>query len=453
MVRRVLLIVLIIAVALGAAFVALAWRASIAPIDPPARSTFEAALIERGAALAAIGGCVSCHTAPQGKPYAGGLPFATPFGTIHGTNITPDPDTGIGRWSEAAFVRAMREGVRRDGRHLYPVFPYDHYTRVADDDVRAIYAFLMTRRPVRAETPDNDLVFPLNVRTLVAGWKLLFFRGEAFEPDASQSADWNRGAYLAEGLGHCGSCHTPRNFLGARKKRLHYAGGEVEGWHAPALDASSRTPVPWSIEALERYLTRGSSDVHEVAAGPMTRVVENLAEAPPAEVHALAVYIASQAGAPEGNERRQRGAEALQRAQAAAEQGGDAAAKTLAAGESRSGKAIQEGRTIYEGTCMLCHVAAERRTSASSSDALYLGLSTTVHLDTPTNLTRIVLQGIAPTDGEPGPFMPGYAGALTDAQLAALIAYVRAEFTDRPAWENVGRDIGRVRKSFAEGHK
>jgi mono/diheme cytochrome c family protein len=451
MVRRVLLIVLILFVALGGAFVALAWRSSIAPIDPPARSTFDAALIQRGAGLAAIGGCVSCHTVPQGKPYAGGLPLDTPFGTIHGTNITPDPDTGIGRWSEAAFMRAMREGVRRDGRHLYPVFPYDHYTRVADEDVRAIYAFLMTRQPVRAETPGNDLMFPLNVRMLVAGWKLLFFRGEAFQADPTQSADWNRGAYLAEGLGHCGSCHTPRNFLGAPKRQLHYAGGEVEGWHAPALDASSRTPVPWSVEALERYLTRGSSEVHEVAAGPMTRVVENLAEAPPAEVRAIAVYIASQAGASADKEREQRGAEALRRAQAAAERDGETGVN-LATADRRDAKAVQEGRSIYEGTCMLCHSAAERAASAPSSSALYLGLTTSVHLDTPTNLTRIVLQGIAPPDGEPGPFMPGYAGALTDAQLAALIAYVRAEFTDRPAWENIAREIRRVRQSFAEAH-
>ena len=183
----------------------------------------------------------------------------------------------------------MREGVRRDGRHLYPAFPYDHYTRVADDELRALYAFLMTRDPVHARTPDNELVFPLNVRMLVAGWKLLFFDAVAFEPDPDRSAEWNRGAYLAEGLGHCGSCHTPRNFLGARKKQLHYAGGTVEGWHAPALNASSRTPVPWTVEALERYLTAGVSEVHEVSAGPMTRLGENLPHPPAAEVRPIAV--------------------------------------------------------------------------------------------------------------------------------------------------------------------
>jgi mono/diheme cytochrome c family protein len=227
MIRRGLLVFLILVVAVGAAFVALAWRPAIAPIDPPVRSSFDPALIQRGAALAAIGGCVSCHTAPDGTPYAGGLALATPFGTIHGTNITPDPQTGIGRWPEAAFMRALREGVRLDGRHLYPVFPYDHYTRVSDDDVRALYAFLMTREPVHARAPENDLVFPLKVRTLIAGWKLLFFEGAIFRPDASQSAEWNRGAYLAEGLGHCGSCHTPRNVLGGPKKGQHFAGGKA----------------------------------------------------------------------------------------------------------------------------------------------------------------------------------------------------------------------------------
>jgi mono/diheme cytochrome c family protein len=452
MLRRGLLVLLILVVAMGAAFVALAWRPSIAPINPPSRASFDAALIERGSALAAIGGCVSCHTAPGGKPYAGGLALETPFGTVYGTNITPDAQTGIGRWPEAAFVRALREGVRRDGRHLYPVFPYDHYTRVADDDVRALYAFLMTRSPVRAEAPENDLAFPMNVRMLIAGWKLLFFDGKAFQPDAAQTAEWNRGAYLAEGLGHCGSCHTPRNFLGGPKKGLHYAGGEVEGWHAPALDASSRTPVPWSVDALERYLTQGLSDVHEVSAGPMTRVVDNLADAPAEEVRAIAVYIASQMGAADDAERKQRADDMLQRARAAAEGGDAGVAKLAAAGADRVDKKAQEGRVIYEGTCMLCHGAAERTAGASSGEALYLGLSTSVHLASPANLIRIVLQGIAPPDGARGPFMPGYAGALTEEQLAKLIAYVRADFSDRPAWENVDREIRKVRRSFDEAH-
>lgn len=435
-------------IAVGA-FAAFAWHAPIAPIEPPARASFNSAVVARGAALAAVGGCVSCHTAPEGRSHAGGLPLETPFGTIYGTNITPDADTGIGRWSQGAFVRAMREGLDRDGRHLYPAFPYDHFQRVADDDLGAIYAFLMTREPVHARTPPNRLAFPLNVRLLIAGWKLLYLRQDGYPSDPAQSVEWNRGAYLAEGLGHCGACHTPRNFLGAQKTRLHLAGGTVEGWRAPALDASSRAPVPWSVESLESYLSRGVSDVHEVAAGPMTRVIHNLAAAPEAEVRAIATYIASLIGPPQG-EQQDRADRALERARAAAEQGFDVERK-LATGGSGSDTVMQEGRVIYEGTCMLCHGAASRHPGALSSEALHLALSTSIQLATPGNLIRIVLQGMAPPDGEPGPFMPGFAGAFTDEQVTALVVYLRSDFSDRPAWHNVGREVRRVRQRLASG--
>jgi mono/diheme cytochrome c family protein len=449
MARRLVILFLFVLIVAAVAFVAYAWRPRIAPVDPPPRSSFDTASIERGAALTAIGGCTSCHTAPAGRTYAGGLPLATPFGTIYGTNITPDPDTGIGRWSLDAFTRAMRDGVDREGRHLYPAFPYDHFTRVTDEDLNAIYAYLMTREPVRAETPRNELVFPLNVRMLVAGWKLLYFDREPFQADPSQNAEWNRGAYLAEGLGHCGSCHTPRNFLGAVKKRRHFAGGKAEGWDAPALDASSRTPVPWTVETLQHYLERGLSTVHEVSAGPMTRVIHNLASAPDQDVHAIATYIVTNMGAPD-QERTDRAKEALARARTAAEKGGDAGIRKLATGGQQSETTIQDGRVIYEGTCMLCHGAAQRTAGASSNEALYLGLSTSVQLATPANLVRIVLQGMAPPDGEAGPFMPGFATQLNDDQLAALITYLRSDFSDRPAWQNVARDVRRARQALAQ---
>ncbi|MGZ8264894.1 MAG: c-type cytochrome [Burkholderiales bacterium] len=449
MARRILLAVLVVLLVGVGAFVAYAWRAPLDPVAPPPRTSFNTTSVVRGASLAAIGGCVSCHTAPGGHPYAGGLPLETPFGTIYGTNITPDPDTGIGRWSQAAFVRAMREGVDREGRHLYPAFPYDHFTRVAEDDLHAIYAFLMTREPVRAQTPENDLPFPLNIRMLVAGWKLLYFDREGFRRDPAQTAEWNRGAYLAEGLGHCSSCHTPRNFLGAQKKRLHFAGGLIEGWRAPALDTSSRAPVPWTVEALQTYLRDGVSEVHEVSAGPMTRVVHNLGEAPEEEVRAIATYVASRMG-PVASDREALAQQALERARAAADKG-DIPQK-LATGGEGSDTIVQDGRLVYEGTCMLCHGAARRPPGAASSEALHLTLSTSIHLPTPNNLIRIVLQGMAPRDGEAGPFMPGYAGALTDDQIAALVTYLRSDFTDRPAWQNVTREVRRIRQSFAHSH-
>src|SRR5277367_2675530 len=190
----------------AAAAFAVAWRPAISTLDLAAPQTFDAALIKHGRELAALGNCNNCHTVRGGKDFAGGLPVPTPFGTIYSSNITPDAETGIGRWSEQAFQRAMRSGVDREGRHLYPTFPYDHFTNVSDDDDRALYAYLMTRSAVRASDRANDLAFPFNQRFVVAGWKLLFLRGGTYRADNTQSAEWNRGAYLVEGLAHCGAC-------------------------------------------------------------------------------------------------------------------------------------------------------------------------------------------------------------------------------------------------------
>src|ERR1700756_645391 len=183
----------------AAAAFAVIWRPAIAAIDPPAPQSFDASLVKRGRALAAIGNCSDCHTVRGGKTFAGGLPVPTPFGTVYSSNITPDADTGIGRWPEAAFRRAMRSGVDRDGQHLYPTFPYDHFTNVTDEDDRALYAYLMTREPVHAPARENQLSFPLDHRFVIAGWKLLFLRDDTYHVDPAQSAEWNRGAYLVEG--------------------------------------------------------------------------------------------------------------------------------------------------------------------------------------------------------------------------------------------------------------
>ena len=203
----------------AAAFAALAWRPAVAPIQPPAPASFPSELVARGEILAAGGYCAACHTVKGGALNAGGYPMRSGFGTIYSTNITPDPETGIGTWSEAAFRRAMHEGVSRDGSHLFPAFPYDHFTQLTDADVAALYAYFMTRPPVPSPARANDLPFPLNMRALQAGWKLLFFRPGRFEPVPGRDAEWNRGAYLVEGLSHCGACHTPRNAAGRRGAR------------------------------------------------------------------------------------------------------------------------------------------------------------------------------------------------------------------------------------------
>lgn len=410
----------------AAAFLVWAWRSKLPAVDPPAASSFEPELIARGAELAAIGNCALCHTAPGGKPFAGGLAIATPFGEIFSTNITPDPDSGIGSWSQAAFRRAMRDGVDRTGRYLYPVFPYDHFTKVGDSDLDAIYAFLMTRDPARAATPANRLPFPLNIRLIVAGWQLLFFKDARFEPDAVKAEQWNRGAYLVEGLGHCGSCHTPRNLLGAEKSQQDFAGGEAEGWDAPALNSASPAPVPWTEHALYEYLRRGSHPAHGVAAGPMRMVVRDLARVPEADVRAMAVYLASLAGGSE-EDRHKRAEAALAFAKRRA--GHAPAREKLGEGS---------GEQIFAGACPACH-------HPGGTAPVELALSTVINLPEPGNLIRLIIDGIMPEEGEKGSIMPGFGDVLTDQQVVALVNYVRARFTERPVWPDVAQYVREIR--------
>ncbi|WP_312796332.1 cytochrome c, partial [Tianweitania sp.] len=288
---------LVVLVLLGiGGFVAYAWEREIPAAEPPAVSSFDPELVQRGATLAAVGNCNVCHTKEGGEVFAGGLALPTPFGTIYSTNITPDPETGIGRWTEEAFQRSMRSGVDREGRHLYPAFPFDHFTKVTDEDNRALYAYLMTRKPVQAEAQANDLPFPLNIRLAVAGWKLLFFREGVYQPDTAQSDEWNRGHYLADGLGHCGACHTPRNSLGAEKKDELFAGGEAEGWTAYALNQNSPSPLPWDVDALTHYLANGWEEHHGVARGPMAPVTANMMAVPESDARAIATYVTSVMG-------------------------------------------------------------------------------------------------------------------------------------------------------------
>ena len=274
-------------------FIVFAWRQAIAPIPPPAAASFSAQLVARGEALAGDGYCATCHIAKSGQRFTGGYAMQTPFGIIYATNLTPDPETGIGTWSEAAFARAMREGVARDGSHLFPAFPYNHFTKLADDDVRALYAYFMTRPPVHAPARTNGLPFPFNVRALQAGWKLLFFTPGRSQPDAAKSAEWNRGADLAQGLSHCGACHTPRNFLGGEKDGDAYAGALVDDWIAPPLTAANPAPAPWTQDERHNYLRNGVSVLHGTSAGPMAAVVHaGLSTLPDADVQAIALYFA-----------------------------------------------------------------------------------------------------------------------------------------------------------------
>ena len=408
-------------IAAAAAAFAVIWRPAIGAIEPLAAKSVEPALVKRGRDLAAIGNCNDCHTVRGGKPFAGGLPVPTPFGTIYSSNITPDPDTGIGRWSEAAFQRAMRSGVDRSGHHLYPTFPYDHFTNVTDDDDRALYAFLMTRPPVHAPNRPNNLAFPFNQRFVVAGWKLLFLHPGAHKADPAQSAEWNRGAYLVEGLAHCGACHTPRNALGAERTAASFSGGDVENWQAYAINANSPAPLPWDTEALYRYLRHGFDPDHGVARGPMAEVVSNLSSVPENDVHAIALYMSSVFGAPT--------AERLREANQTRAQ--------IAASQTPPAQGGNSGASIYMAACAPCHESGR----PLPYGGLNLALSTALSAPDPRNAANVILSGIRPVAGERSPIMPGFANSMTDDQIAAVLKYLRERAGNRPAWSNVEQTV------------
>jgi nicotinate dehydrogenase subunit B len=409
--------------ALGLGAAALGWRPAIAPVTRPDAAIYTAATIERGRQLAAAGDCAVCHTAPGGVPNAGGRAMETPFGTIHTTNLTPDADTGVGRWSFSAFQRAMREGISRDGRHLYPAFPYTAFAKTSDDDLMALYAYLMAQPAVHAPTPANDLRFPFNLRPLMAGWNALFHDPAPYRADPTRSAEWNRGAYLVDGLGHCGACHTPRNALGAERGGPAYlSGAVVEGWEAPALTALSNAPLPWTAEELYRYLRHGHTQQHGIAAGPMAPVVKELAALPDEDIRAMAAYLAS-----------------FNTSAAST-----TAPQVVADARTRAAGLVGPSQRLFEGACGACHHDGDGPTLLGVN--LPLALNSNLHSERPDNLIRIVLDGVAEPGSRDIGFMPGFRHSLNDRQVAELAAYMRQRFApDKPAWRDLEAAAARIR--------
>jgi mono/diheme cytochrome c family protein len=316
----------------------------------------------------------------------------------------------------------MREGVARDGSHLYPAFPYEHFTRLADEDIHALYAWLMTRDPVAASAPPNRLLFPLGFRPLLAGWKLLFFKRGAMAADAAHDDEWNRGAYLSDALAHCGACHTPRNALGAEQQRLYLGGGEAEGWHASALNAASPSPQPWSVEQLAAYLKTGIAQQHAIAGGPMQLVTQNLGGADAADIHAIAVYIQAQLGAPGA-----RAEASLRRAR-----------QPLAAAKADADAQLAPGAQVYAQACARCHDAGR---DTGSAGALPMPLAIANYLPDARNLVHIIREGIHPPDNQPGRWMPAFGNALTEAQLTALAAFLRRYAADAAPWPGLADTV------------
>ncbi|CAB3861742.1 Nicotinate dehydrogenase subunit B [Achromobacter anxifer] len=413
--------------------------AALWPVKPalpltagPDVSLYSSRAIERGRLVAAAGDCVACHTAPGGKANAGGLALDTPFGTIYTTNITPDNETGIGRWSYTAFERAMRQGVHQDGRQLYPAFPYTAYAKLSDADMQALYGYLMSQPAVRAEPAKTQLAFPFNFRPLLAGWNALFHDATPFTPDASRSTEWLRGAYLVQGAGHCAACHSPRNRLGAEKTGVHYlAGGEAEGWTAPALNQLAAGSRAWTGEELFQYLRTGYSPRHGVATGPMAPVIQGLAELPDSDVRAITTYLLDLP-------------QAAGSVEAKAAEASPAPAPAAATIQSIQGRRAN-GERVYQNACAVCHEAGSGPTLFGVKPQL--NANTNLHAATPDNLIQVILNGIQnPANDELG-YMPGFKHSLDDRQIADLVGYLRERHAPgKAAWPDTTNTISRLRE-------
>ena len=247
--------------------------------------------LERGQNLVAIGNCMGCHTSSSNEPYAGGYAFKTQFGTIYSTNITPDRETGIGGWSYTAFKRAMTKGINRKGEHLYPIFPYEHFSKLKEADIKDIYNYIMALEPIKKEKTENNLSFPFNIRKLLIAWKFIFLDDKPIKDDANITTKQNRGAYLVKGLAHCSACHNPRNSFGAINNNAFLQGAVIDGWYAPPIGPTAVSPLPWTKDHYFNYLYDGWSEFHGITKGLMTSVVDQLFDANEEDIDSIADFL------------------------------------------------------------------------------------------------------------------------------------------------------------------
>jgi len=373
--------------------------------------------VQRGEYLARAGDCVSCHTASNGAAFAGGYRIDTPFGPLYAPNITPDNDTGIGRWSTDDFWRALHQGVNRRGQDMYPAMPYDFYTRVSREDSDAIFAWLRTVKPVANKVDVNQLRFPFNQRWSMAVWRELYFSEGVYKPDATKSAQWNRGAYLVEGLGHCSACHSPRNALGGIEKDKAFTGASIDGWFALNLTSNLHTGLGhWSAQDIATYLKTGAAPGRSTALGPMALVVKNsTSQMTDADLLAMGVYL-----------------------------------KDLPANSSlRQGKPVpdatrEQAAKLYLDYCAGCHQAGGR--GMPNVFPPLAGNGAVVAPD-PANVLKVVLAGV-PQQGSYVP-MPPFAGVLSDEQIAQIANYVRSSWGNSASADVTPAMVARLRPAGA----
>jgi len=440
----------------GAAVVMSPWRPSIAPIEVPNPTAYSQTTIARGEQMFAAGDCTVCHTSEGGTSNAGGRALDTPFGKIYSTNLTPDPETGLGNWSFSAFERAMREGISRDGKHLYPVFPYTAYQNVNNQDMQALYAYIMSRPAVKTVIPKNELSFPFNIRPLMAGWNTLFKSRTQFKENPQKNAIWNRGAYLVNGLGHCSACHSPRNLMGAEKVGKSFlTGGEVDGWEAPALTSLSKAPIPWNENSLFDYLRSGHSPEHGPATGPMGPVVEELGKLPDSDIRAMSHYLMNSSMKINNGQQMSVTEVIVANASRSLRSTESIAIKTSVADKWQNSSTFQElsfqtqglssqGKGLFDGACAACHTVRAQQDWFGIRPEMQT--NTNIHSDKPDNLIRTILYGVQKPVNSALGYMPAFADSFNDKQLATLVAYVRAEFApDKPAWNNLSKVISGIR--------
>jgi len=380
--------------------------------------------VKRGAYLARAADCLVCHSAPGGKDYAGGLAFPLPFGTLYSTNITPDKDTGIGNYSDQDFLNVVQRGVRQDGARLYPAMPFTSYTYMTDADALAIKAYLFSLAPVQAANQANTLTFPFNQRWAMRFWSLAFNENVRFEPNPAKSPEWNRGAYIAEALAHCGECHTPRNLAFALDNRRKFAGAVTAGWHAFNISADPDTGIgKWRDDELFSYLSTGHAAGFGTAAGPMGEAVDQSFNfLSPADIHALVVYV--------------RGVPAV-----ASSEPVTIAPPAPDSPKEGGGTADVIGKRVFEEACVSCHNWTG--VSAISPFATITG-ARAVNDPQATNVAQIVISGTKRSTPQGVVSMPAFGGAYSNVEIAAVANYITARFGSE-ASKVTDKDVAELR--------
>jgi mono/diheme cytochrome c family protein len=407
---------------------------AIAQVQAPGGARFSAQAIERGRYLATAGDCAACHSAPGGNgEMAGGYPIVSPLGVIYSTNITPSRDHGVGGYSEQAFGRALRQGVRADGARLYPAMPYTAYAGLTDADVHDLYAYFMSGvSPVEKDAPTTRLPFPFNIRASMLAWNALFLRSKPVQAVPERDAQWNRGRYLAETLGHCSTCHTPRGLLMQEKTGAALSGGPLGAWYAPNITSDKVSGIGgWSHQEIAQYLSTGRVAGKAQAAGGMAEAVtHSFSKMNRADIDAIASYIATVPPVREPGDKRP---------------AYDWGKPTSAEAAIRGGAADLQGARLYSGLCAACH----GRDGSGSPDGVIPSLhhNTTIGASRPDNLVAVILNGVDRTVGERHVLMPGFGEgsfvqSLSDEQVASLATYLRGTYG--PGGEVTAKQVARA---------